>query len=61
MAPVTEDEVLRVASAVGFDVPESELGDYTELLDRAQAAFEAVVNCEGAHVQGTRPTRLKSP
>ncbi|CAK7207238.1 hypothetical protein SEUCBS139899_010048 [Sporothrix eucalyptigena] len=39
---VTSDDVLRVASTVGFDVPAAELADYTELLQRAHDAFAAV-------------------
>lgn len=42
MPPVTENDVLRVAHEVGFDVPASELAAYTELLQKAQATFEAV-------------------
>ncbi|KAL1891064.1 hypothetical protein Sste5346_007889 [Sporothrix stenoceras] len=40
--PVTQEDVLRVAREVGFDVPTSELAAYTELLQKAEAAFETV-------------------
>lgn len=40
--PVTGDDVLRIAREVGFDVPASELAAYTELLQKADAAFETV-------------------
>ncbi|CAK7227804.1 hypothetical protein SCUCBS95973_006665 [Sporothrix curviconia] len=49
MAVVTQDDVLRVAASVGFDVPAAELADYTELLQRAQdalAAVEASEDCQ---------------
>ncbi|CAK7210401.1 hypothetical protein SBRCBS47491_000772 [Sporothrix bragantina] len=42
MVTITQDDVLRVAASVGFDVPAAELADYTELLQRAQDALAAV-------------------
>ncbi|CAK7245497.1 MAG: hypothetical protein STHCBS139747_007081 [Sporothrix thermara] len=46
MAAITQDDVLRVAASVGFDVPAAELADYTELLQRAQDALVAVEDSE---------------
>jgi len=38
----SKDDVVRLAAAVGYTVPQSELDDYATLLEKAKATYEAV-------------------
>lgn len=44
----SRDEVIKVAAAVGYTIPESEIDDYVGFFGRARAAFEAVEAMEGS-------------
>lgn len=71
MAPLSSDDVFRLAGEVGFNVQASEVEAYTELLQKAQAAFEAVAalddyqptpNTEAAPRQNVhRPNPVDNP
>ncbi|KAK8049856.1 hypothetical protein PG994_011586 [Apiospora phragmitis] len=40
--PVTKEDLGRIATAVGYEIPEQDVDDFTTLLERARQTFEAV-------------------
>lgn len=47
MAPITAEDVTQMANAFGFAVPETDVGDYKDLLERTRATLETIANSEG--------------
>lgn len=47
MASITEESVVQTARAFGFAVPEADVGDYRDLLERTRTTFDTVMNMEG--------------
>lgn len=43
----SREEVTKIATTVGYAIPESEVDDYVCLLGKAKAAFEAIEAMEG--------------
>lgn len=43
----SREEVTRVAAAVGYTIPESEIDDYVQLLAKSKGAFDAVEAMDG--------------
>jgi hypothetical protein len=43
----SKEEMLKVASAVGYEIPEEQLEDYTTLLGRMKGALETLSAMEG--------------
>lgn len=49
MAAVPEDEVRRLAKNVGYDIPETQIGDFMQLLARTKTALETVTALDGSY------------
>lgn len=45
--PVTREDLRRISTAVGYEVPEQDADDFRTLLARAQQTFETVSAMEG--------------
>lgn len=45
---ITEDAVHGIASGVGFAIPDADLKDYVELLEKFESSLEAITNSEGS-------------
>ncbi|KAK7752011.1 hypothetical protein SLS62_005973 [Diatrype stigma] len=46
MAPITEESVVQAARAFGFTVPEADVGDYKQLLERTKTTFDTIMDME---------------
>lgn len=45
----SKEDMLKVAGAVGYQIPDEHLGDYTTLLGRMKGAFETLSAMDGKH------------
>lgn len=54
MASITEEDVIQMSREVGFAVPDADIGDYKELLQRTKTTLDTIMNMEGSQLYSRR-------
>lgn len=60
----SKEDMLKVASAVGYDIPDDQLDDYTTLLGRMKGALDTLSAMDGKNfltVPSTKAILRKTP
>lgn len=50
MPSITDEDVVQMAREVGFAVPDADIGDYKELLQRTKTTLDTIMNMEGSQL-----------